>query len=66
MRTLFIVVEEFSSSKEAHEVFRRRNWKPVDDGSVPLKGKKQVRKTQHDTPQIGLDIEEWEYGGGEE
>jgi hypothetical protein len=66
MRTLFIVTEECSNSKEADEIFRRRGWNPVDDQSRPLEGRKQVRKTEHDTPQIKLDIEEWEYGGDEE
>jgi hypothetical protein len=64
-RTLFMVIEEHANSKEANEVFRRRGWVPVDDRSAPLPGKRQVRKIEHDTPQIKLHIEEWEYGGDE-
>jgi hypothetical protein len=64
-RTLFMVIEEHANSKEANEVFRRRGWTPVDDRSAPLPGKRQVRKIEHDTPQIKLQIEEWEYGGDE-
>lgn len=61
-RILFMVIEEHANSKEAQEIFKRRGWTTVYDQSVPLPGRKQVRKTEHDTPQIRLDIEEWEYG----
>lgn len=66
MRTLFIVAEECANSEKADEIFRRRGWSPVDDQSVPLKGRKQVRKTEHNTPLISLEIEELEYGVAEE
>jgi hypothetical protein len=61
-RVLFMIIEEHSHSKEAEEIFRRRGWTPVNDQSIPLPGKRQVRKTERDTPQMRLEIEEWEYG----
>jgi hypothetical protein len=61
-RVLFMIVEEHSNSKEARDIFLRRGWVSINDQSVPMNGKRQVRKTEHDTPQIKLDIEEWEYG----
>lgn len=64
-RTLFMIIEEHANSKEANEVFRRRGWVPVNDQSAPLQGKRQVRKVEHETPQIKLQIEEWEYGSDE-
>ncbi len=61
-RVLFMIIEEHSNSKEATDILKRRGWTPVCDESAPMKGKKQVRRTKHDTSQIHLDIEEWEYG----
>jgi hypothetical protein len=64
-RILFMIVEEHANSDEAKAIFKRRGWTPACDQSVPLKGKKQVRSTKHDTKQIELNIEEWEYGAEE-
>jgi hypothetical protein len=61
-RTLFMIIEEHANSKEGNEIFNRRGWVPIDDRSVPLPGKRQVRSIEHDTPQIKLRIEEFEYG----
>ncbi|MCW4010028.1 MAG: hypothetical protein NWF05_05355 [Candidatus Bathyarchaeota archaeon] len=65
-RELLILIEECTETKEAHNIFKRRGWDSVNDRSIPLPGKRQTRKTTHNTSLISMDITEWEYGGGKE
>ncbi|MEM2293041.1 MAG: hypothetical protein QXX41_07165 [Nitrososphaerota archaeon] len=62
-RKLYIIIEEYDANEESEKIFERRGWRSVNDQSTPLPGKKQIRKVQHDTPLIRLEIEEYEYGG---
>ena len=62
MRRLVIVATKYSNTKEAQEVFERRNWMPMRDESTIPKIKRIVDKGKHSTPLIGLEWEEIEYG----
>jgi ubiquinone biosynthesis protein Coq4 len=62
MRKLVIVATKYSNTKDAMEVFERRNWRPMRDESTIPKIKRVVNKGKHSTPLINLEWEETEYG----
>lgn len=62
-RRLVIFATDCSNINEASDIFIQRGWQRARDQSIPLPGKKLVRKDKHSTHIIDLEIEELEYGG---
>ncbi len=63
MKKLAIIATDFNGTPEGWEVLNKRGWTRVVDTSTIPGNKRLVKKSEHRTPLIEVELEEWEYGG---